>query len=268
MSGRDLSDLGDVESWFPDMEEGDAAALRAVADLGGRTGARDFQVSCQSPDLPYAQRSWWAQASYAGARLIADGHVSVRAACDALARRMLDGGACQGCGKLTFVANEDGYRVGSPEDAARAQREGICRWSRDGGERWSRACGDVAPPGSSREKLAQAMRQVQVIPAEQIRAARAGRYDDYLSDYPMPQHLLLEELRPYGRDAEDLVRRVIAGEFDATAAESQAWAQSPEGQETLAAFGGKLPGAADMTGRRPVRNASRRGGRRGRRRGK
>lgn len=266
MSGLEI----DLEPWVSELEPEDAAALRAVADLGGRTGAREFQFSCQHPELAYEQRSWWAQASYHGARLMADGHVSARAACDALARRMLDGGECQGCGKLSFVANEAGYRVGDAQSAARAQREGICRWTRDGGARWSRACGDWAPDGSSREKLARAMAQVGVIPAEQIAAARSGRYDDFLSDASAtPELLLIEELRPYGQEAADLIRRVKAGDFEATPAESKAWMESADGQEALAMLTGGAAGpVADVSGRRPARNTQRRGGRRGRRRGK
>lgn len=281
MSGDEADETSDevwresqtLEAWLAELEPADGAALRAVADLGGRTGAREFQFSCQYPELPYEQRSWWAMARYEGARLMADGHTSAAQACDALARRMLDGGQCQGCGKLSFVANEDGYRVGGAQQAARAQREGICRWSRGGGARWSRACGDRAPEDSSREKLACAMREVGVIPAEQIAAARSGRYDDFLSDVAAPKFLLVEELRPYGTAAAELIKRVVAGDFDSTAAESKAWAESPEGLETMAMFGvaGGQAGSGGAAGAGgPARNTHRKGrkARRGRKSGR
>ena len=241
----------------------DVAAVVAVSRLAGRSGAKEFQFSCQDPDAPYEQRGWWVMATYRGAKLIADGHASPAAACDALAARMLDRGQCQGCGKLSFVKRPEGYRLADEQMVARTKREGICRWHREG-DRWLRACGALAPPGSSREKLAMAMAAVGVIPAEQIAAARDGRYDDYLSEAAFPQQLLLAELAPYGLEVAQLVGKVKDGEFEATHAEAEEWVSSPEGQAVLAEFlkpGGKPDGAAkgSARGRRP------RGGRRGKR---
>lgn len=218
---------------LPDLLAADVAAVVAVSRLAGRSGAREFQFSCRDPDAPYEQRGWWVTATYRGARLMADGHATPAQACDALAARMLDRGECQGCGKLAFVARPEGYRVADEQMAARAKREGICRWRREG-DRWLRACGALAPSGSSREKLARAMAAVGVIPAEQIAAARDGRYDDYLSEYAFPQHLLLAELAPYGLEVAQLIEAVKDGEFDATSAESEAWMASPQGREVLA----------------------------------
>jgi len=250
----------DLGRWGRELPQADAQALAAVARLAGRSGAREFQFSCQDPLAPFERRGWWATALYRGVKLIADGHASPGAACDALARQILDQGNCQGCGKVSFVADPQGYRV-SEQTHQRVQREGICRWSRVAG-RWERACGDLAPPDSSREKLAAAMAAAGVIPAEQIGAARLGRYDDYLAQTAFPQLLLLEELKPYGQAVQELRARVMAGDFDATRAEADAWAASPEGKATLAEFlaaGG--PAGTDRS-----RQQRRRGRRQGKRR--
>src|SRR5262245_40781038 len=67
----------------------DVEAVVAISRLAGRSGAKEFQFSCRNWDAPYDQRGWWVMATYQGAKLIADGHASPTAACDALAARML-----------------------------------------------------------------------------------------------------------------------------------------------------------------------------------
>lgn len=251
------------------LPEGCRAALDAVVELTGRTGAQSFEVGRQYLDLPYEQRSWWCSAFYAGARLTVDGQVSVAAAADGLAKRILDGGECQGCLKMCFVFNEDGYRVSTPEQVARVTREGMCRWRRNG-DRWGRECGDRAPEGSTREKLAMAMAGCGVIQPDQIGAARQGRYDDFLSEFDSPGFLLVEELKPYGEATAELIQRVIAGEFDSTKEESDAWARSPEG---TAAFAELISGEAAMRAQAlrpepPAGNRAERRGGKGKKRGR
>ena len=75
--------------------------------------------------------------------------------------------------------------------------------------------------------------------------ARACHYDDYLCppdvDDGMNIHRLVGELRLAARTADRIKRdriEVIAtaaidGEFDGTAQESEAWQQSPDGQEAM-----------------------------------
>lgn len=70
------------------------------------------------------------------------------------------------------------------------------------------------------EKLAIALERIGA-PIEMVRAARAGRYDDYKSDSATPLLDLLKDLRKIGAHA--LVSRVINGAFDATKEEAEAW---------------------------------------------
>lgn len=72
------------------------------------------------------------------------------------------------------------------------------------------------------------------IPAEMIKRARDGYYDDFKSSLGFPLTQLVKDLRAHG--AEDLAQRVVKGEFDATKEESEAWARSEEGQATFREF--------------------------------
>ncbi len=62
--------------------------------------------------------------------------------------------------------------------------------------------------------------------------AREGEFDDWQSPHATPEIVLYHELRKVGR--EDLIRRLMAGEFDGTKKESDAWARSADGQGSLA----------------------------------
>lgn len=83
------------------------------------------------------------------------------------------------------------------------------------------------PPIPTTEKLAQALAQAGA-PGWMIADARAGRYDDFKSQSATPILDLVHEAEAHG--LHDLVRRAKAGEFDATTAEAEAWAQSPDGR--------------------------------------
>lgn len=103
-------------------------------------------------------------------------------------------------------------------------------------------------------KLAKALREIPGVPQEMITRAIDGYYHDYLSPLDMPEIQLVTDLQELAsrpatpRNSRPLLRemaqRVIAGEFDASKEESDEWARSPEGQETLglladdAVFGG------------------------------
>lgn len=70
--------------------------------------------------------------------------------------------------------------------------------------------------------------------------AREGYYHDFLSPLALPEMALITALgaaataHPDKADAiEALRRRVIDGDFDASAEESEEWAQSNDGQETF-----------------------------------
>ena len=80
------------------------------------------------------------------------------------------------------------------------------------------------------ERLAEAMVKAGC-PDRLVSNARAGHYDDYKSELPFPIHRLVEHLREVGQH--ELARRAIAGEFDGTREEAEAWAQSEEGQQVF-----------------------------------
>lgn len=71
-------------------------------------------------------------------------------------------------------------------------------------------------------------------------SARAGAYDDFLSEVATPELLLLSDLHKVGTaDAMALRVRVMNGDFDATKEESDAWAASAEGKAAFSQLIGK-----------------------------
>ena len=117
-------------------------------------------------------------------------------------------------------------------------------------------------PEHTTAKLAKALADIPGVPKEMIQRAVDGYYHDFLSPLTFPEIQLVTDLRelaslpatpaasrPLLRDT---AQRVIDGEFDASKEESDAWAASPEGQETFrqlrddVVFGGMV---RDMEGR-------------------
>ena len=69
---------------------------------------------------------------------------------------------------------------------------------------------------------------------EMAKKAREGYYHDFLSPLDFPEMQLAEDLAKVGTpEALALRKRHINGEFDANLEESEAWANSPDGQDTL-----------------------------------
>jgi hypothetical protein len=107
---------------------------------------------------------------------------------------------------------------------------------------------DPVPPDTEHTtvKLARALRELGTlaVPPAMIRRAEAGYYHDYLSPLALPEMALVNELgalanQPGRAELAGLAllglrQRVIDGEFDASKAESDAWARSPEGQAAWA----------------------------------
>ena len=83
-------------------------------------------------------------------------------------------------------------------------------------------------------KLCTKERLAQVLHAEGLfdmeKAARAARYDDYESESATPIVDLVRDLRSAGKD--DLAKRAMDGEFDASKEEAEAWYQR-EGKNLL-----------------------------------
>lgn len=100
----------------------------------------------------------------------------------------------------------------------------------------------------SADKLADALAAVPGCPPELVTCARYGYYHDFESPLATPEMQLVADLgvmvRAPGTPAEArpmykaLIGRVKRGDFDATPAESAAWAQSAEGRQAMAELTG------------------------------
>ena len=87
----------------------------------------------------------------------------------------------------------------------------------------------------TKDKLADALLAADL--PEMAAKAREGYYDDFLSPLDLPILALATDLAKAGTPAAlVLCRRVIDGDFDATREESDAWANSPDGQAVFAKF--------------------------------
>lgn len=103
----------------------DEDALVAGVNLVGRSGARQLEFGWLHDGVPIDQAAWWATATYRGAKVTVEGLAGPAEACEALARRILEGGECNHCHKAVTVG--DGLALGT------------CRWLRQG-PRWVRGC--------------------------------------------------------------------------------------------------------------------------------
>jgi hypothetical protein len=125
---------------------GDADAVKACADLVGRTGARSFECGYLRDGVPVAQAGWYATAVFKGAKIIAEDKASPAEACDALAVKLLSGAQCQHCKGLVALGGDGAFAyrsavlvTGQRWDAADAAKAPQCRWTRTGA-RWERGC--------------------------------------------------------------------------------------------------------------------------------
>lgn len=245
----------------------DTDVLLAVTDLLKRTGATEFNVGYLHDDVPSEEADWYAYVQYQGARLTVEHHSSPTEAAEALARRVLTGGRCK-CGKLVAL-DEEGAQFfpgaagpnGEKWTAEEAAAAGQCQWKRVG-PRWNSEC---EPDGERRtldpvgddevhtaELLARAL-EAEEDPALTMIAnrARVGYYHDYLSPLALPTIQLVTDLRAAKHEA--LAARVMNGEFDASAAESQEW-MSTEGQQMVKQL---AHGSVSSGGNRAQRRAAR-----------
>lgn len=84
----------------------------------------------------------------------------------------------------------------------------------------------------TKDRLGDALQEIGL--SDMAVKARAGAYDDFLSDSATPIVDLVNDLAKVGTvEALALRKRAIDGEFDATAEESEAWANSPDGQQAF-----------------------------------
>jgi hypothetical protein len=98
-------------------------------------------------------------------------------------------------------------------------------------------------PTHTKDVLAKELRNLGL--EEMATEAERGEYHDFLSPFPFPEMRLVRNLASeatkYPDEAKQaeimaLRRRVMDGEFDASTEESDQWASSPEGQETLSSL--------------------------------
>lgn len=131
--------------------DADAAAVKACADLVGRTGATSFECGYLNDDVPADQAGWYATAVFKGARITAEDQASPAAACAMLAARLLSGGQCQHCHKLITlsplgaVAHDVTLLNGKTWTAAEQAAAGLCYWQLNG-DRWERGCTTATGP--------------------------------------------------------------------------------------------------------------------------
>jgi hypothetical protein len=117
-------------------------AVKACADLVGRTGARQFECGYISDDPPHR---WYATAVFKGAKITAEDRGSPAEACDKLAARLLTGAQCQHCKKLVTLdargaMARDATLIDGREWTAEEQaKAGLCHWTRPG-DKWMRGC--------------------------------------------------------------------------------------------------------------------------------
>lgn len=131
---------------------GEAAdAVKACADLVGRTGARSFECGYLEDDVP--EPGWYAVAVYKGAKIIAEDKVSPAEACDKLAARLLTGAQCQHCKKLVTLdargaIARDATLIDGRKWTAEQQKAagGLCYWTRPG-DKWVRGCAGTGNGG-------------------------------------------------------------------------------------------------------------------------
>lgn len=90
-------------------------------------------------------------------------------------------------------------------------------------------------PKPTTERLAKALGQLKPQTNKlrsMIKKAKEGYYDDYKSPIATPLVQLAVDIEDAGHP--EFVARIVAGEFDGTKEESDAWAASPEGRATFA----------------------------------
>ena len=127
----------------PSATDGDA--VRACADLAGRTGATSFECGYVHDDVPAEEAGWYATAVFRGTKITAGDKRSPAEACLELAVRLLSGAQCQHCRKLVTLSADgavarDVTLVGGGTWTAEEQAAaGLCHWRR-AGDKWVRGC--------------------------------------------------------------------------------------------------------------------------------
>lgn len=228
----------------------DDEAVVAAADLAGRTGASSLEFGHGDDG------SWHATAQYREGAITVEGQPAPAAAARALAVRLLAGGKCQHCGGVTTATGAQagaGWLLTGESWGPGSARQ--CRW-RQIGARWAAGCeldaalarGQLPGPAGAhtKDRLAAALAAVPGIPPGMVEFAANGGYHDYLSPLDLPEVMLHADLTRLAAQPDTpaaarpllraLAQAVADGKWDATKAESDEWAASPEGRAALRAL--------------------------------
>jgi hypothetical protein len=100
------------------------------------------------------------------------------------------------------------------------------------------------PESHTARQLGRALAAIPGLPVEMVQRANRGYYHDYLSPLALPELALVSELRELARSrtlsprskgmCQRLADKVINGEYDASSAEADEWAASPDGKAAMA----------------------------------
>lgn len=122
----------------------DQDALDAALQLFGRCGVSEIDIGYLNDDVPITEADWYCIATFRGAKVIAEHHSGPVEACEALARRLMNGGTCTHCRKVISLS--------APRDLPQ-----VCRWTRRG-DHWERGCTDTIPEGQRDRTMIQEFR--------------------------------------------------------------------------------------------------------------
>jgi hypothetical protein len=234
--------------------EFDEAAFMAAAKMVERTGATSFEIEHSDPKA--GPLTWEARAVFKGRTIASEGtHTDPASAADALVRQLLEGGLCMYCQRRVTLTDSD--------DLSKCFRRRV------GGD-WFRAC-EIEHPEDERSngkppsawRLAHALALIPA-PDNMVQAALDGYFGDYTSPLDLPTMQLIDDLwklyEQTGNARYLHVRdRAKEGEFDGTKEESDAWAASPEGQETFAEFAQSVGNKPNRAERRRAERQQRKG---------
>lgn len=142
----------------------DEDAVVAAAELVARAGGRSFEFGFDDENVSMGEPNWWAQATFRGAKIVTERlYPYPHEACEAVARRILDGANCTHCGCTVTLATTTKEALELVESSSFGEQrvreirqlapkhqqeeiikrvsraEGVCRWTREG-KTWRRGC--------------------------------------------------------------------------------------------------------------------------------
>lgn len=117
-------------------------AVIAVAGLCQRSGTTTFEIGHVADDddmTDITEMGWWCTATFRGAKLTVEDQPTPQHAADGLAHKILDGGWCVHCEKVTTTAQTEHGTYVPCKRVRRLKSKQLCRWRRVGNT-WTRGC--------------------------------------------------------------------------------------------------------------------------------